>query len=160
MQSLLHSLRFRLFLVTIIVSVLSIGALALFSSRITILKFQQYVASDTSTNLDSAGANLAAYYTHNHMWAGVETVLDSMGKIAGKQFILVDTERRLIGTSGGSLSQGQIEVSAEDEVTVNWNPQPSASDEKRSATKLRLRNVSHHRPSENRPDSQVRLTVR
>jgi signal transduction histidine kinase len=148
MPPLFHSLRFRLFFVTLVVSVFSIGALVLFSSQITILKFQQYVAADAAASLQSAGAELADHFAQTQNWDGVEPVLERMGKIAGKQFILVDTRRKLIGTSGGALVQAEIEVSSSNDVSVKWKSLPSVDTTKDSSvesrpTELKLRDVPH-----------------
>jgi signal transduction histidine kinase len=148
MPAVIHSLRFRLFLVTIVVSVLSIGALVLFSSRITILKFQEYVAADAADSLQAAGTELAAHFAQNQSWDGLDPVLERMGKIASKQFILVDSERKLVGTSGGALSQAEIEVSSNNDVSVKWKSPPldgtktTRTVEKRP-TELKLRDVPH-----------------
>jgi signal transduction histidine kinase len=146
MRALIHSLRFRLFLVTIIVSILSIGALALFSSQITILKFQQYVAADAAAGLQAAGDELADHFAQNQRWDGVGPVLERMGKIASKQFILVDSGRKVIGTSGGVLSQAEIEASSNNDVSVKWKSAPSAGAKTNSTvenrpTELKLRDV-------------------
>jgi hypothetical protein len=46
--------------------------------------------------------------------------LERMGKIAGKQLILVDGERKMIGTSGGALSQAEIQVSSNNDISAKW----------------------------------------
>jgi signal transduction histidine kinase len=147
MRTLIHSLRLRLFLVTIIVSVISIGALVLFSSQITILKFQEYVAADAATSLQAAGAELANHFAQNQRWDGAGSVLERMGKIAGKQFILVDSGRKVMGTSGGVLSQAEIEVSSDNDVSVKWKPStvPTSTNStvENRPTELRLRDVPH-----------------
>jgi len=122
-----RSLRFRLFLMTVIVSVIAVGAVGLFSSHLTILKFQQYVESDAETVLESAREILAEDYSRNGSLDGAQAELERLAKIATKQFILLNTEGRIIATSGGSLSAAQIEVAPNHTVSLRW-PEERARD--------------------------------
>jgi signal transduction histidine kinase len=122
-----RSLRFRLFLMTVIVSVIAVGSVGLFSSHLTILKFQQYVESDAETVLESAREILAEDYSRNGSLDGAQAELERLAKIATKQFILLNTEGRIIATSGGSLSAAQIEVAPNHTVSLRW-PEERARD--------------------------------
>lgn len=123
----LSSLRFRLFLMTVIVSVIAVGAVGLFSSHLTIFKFQQYVEADAATGLESAREILAEDYARDGSLGGAQIELERLVKLANKQFILLNAEGRIIATSDGSLSAAQIEVAPNHTISLNW-PEESARD--------------------------------
>jgi signal transduction histidine kinase len=116
----LRSLRFRLILVTVVVSVIAVGAVGFFSSHVTILKFQQYVESDAATGLEAAGEVLVENYSRAGSWEGSRPVLERLGKVANKQFILLNSGRKIVATSGGSLSEARIEVAPDHAVSLKW----------------------------------------
>lgn len=129
----LRSLRFRLILMTVVVSVIAVGAVGFFSSHITVLKFQQYIDSDAATGLESASEILVEAYSRAGSWEGSQPVLERLGKVANKQFILLDREGKIVATSGGSLSAARIEVAPGHAVLVEW---PEADDPNNEAGKV------------------------
>jgi signal transduction histidine kinase len=116
----LRSLRFRLILMTVVVSVIAVGAVGFFSSHVTILKFQEYVESDAATGLETAREILAEDYLRNGRFDGAQAELERLAKVANKQFILIDTEGKIIATSGGRLATAQIEIGPNHAVSLKW----------------------------------------
>lgn len=116
----LRSLRFRLILMTVVVSVIAIGAVGFFSSHVTILKFRQYVESDAATGLEATGEVLVEDYSRDGSWEGAQAALERLGRVANKQFILLDSGGKIFATSGGSLSAAQIEVAPDHAVSLKW----------------------------------------
>lgn len=145
----LRSLRFRLILMTVGVSVIAVGAVGFFSSHVTILKFQQYVESDAATGLDGAGEVLVENYSRAGSWEGAQPVLERLGKVANKQFILLDGEGKIVATSGGSLLGARIEVApGHAAVSVQWPEADERNNEEGMAhasgpVQLKLFDVPH-----------------
>ena len=115
-----HSLRLRLLLMTGIVSVVAIVAVALLSSRVTMRQFDRYIASDTETNLDRYRTALTRHYQTRNGWEGVQTTLDEVGAIAGKALILVDAERKVLAATPSQMTRASIAVTSNHRVSFEW----------------------------------------
>lgn len=133
---------------TVVVSVIAVGAVGFFSSHITVLKFQQYVESDAAIGLEAAGEVLVEDYSRSGSWEGAQPELDRLGKIANKQFILLDREGKIVATSGGHISAAQIEVAPDHAVSLKWPEEDERNNEAGNAhasgpLRLKLLDVPH-----------------
>jgi len=99
----LHSLRFRLLLMMIIVIMIAVGTVALFASRTTTTEFQRYVERGGMLRHRRFEAVLAMYYTQSQSWDGVQPLVEQMGQIAGERILLADREGRIVADSGRKL---------------------------------------------------------
>ncbi len=105
-----HSLRLRLLVMTGLVSLVAIAAVAVFSSRITTHQFGRYIASGTETDLERYRSALARHYQERGGWDGVQTTLDQVGAIAGKALILVDGKRHILAATSPFTGQRGVDV--------------------------------------------------
>lgn len=105
-----HSLRLRLLLMTGLVSLVAIAAVAVFSSRITTRQFSRYIVSGTETDLERYSVALTRHYRERGGWDGVQTALDQVGAGAGKALILVDDQRRILAATAPFTGPRGIDV--------------------------------------------------
>ena len=106
----IRSLRLRLLLMTVIVSGVAVAAVGLLSSRVTSFEFQRFVGAGQETSLERLRDVLTEHYRQTGSWSGVQSVLDRIGQISGRQLILLDPQRRTIATWPAELSDAAIEV--------------------------------------------------
>lgn len=134
----IHSLRLRLLLMTVIVSGVAIAAVALLSSRLTSRQFDRYIASGNETTLERFREVLTKHYQERGNWTEVQAALERVGQIAGKGLILVDAERRVLAATPSELVTASIEVTPDHQVSFEWRkktqaPVPSSENPSRSA---------------------------
>jgi signal transduction histidine kinase len=113
----LHSLRLRLLLLTVIVSAVAVAAVALLSSRITSRQFDRYLTTDNEANLERYRAALARHYRERGSWAEVQTALEQVGAVAGKGLILVDAQRSVLAAAPPEMARASIEVTPQHRVS-------------------------------------------
>jgi signal transduction histidine kinase len=116
----IHSLRLRLLVMTVIVSVVAIAAVAILSSRLTSQQFNRYLATDNATNLERLRDALVRHYQEHAGWAEVQSTIDRAGQVAGKGLILVDNQRKVIATSPAGLASAKIEISPDHRLNFEW----------------------------------------
>ncbi|NOT63898.1 MAG: HAMP domain-containing protein, partial [Acidobacteria bacterium] len=105
-----HSLRLRLLVMTGLVSLVAIAAVAVFSSRITTHQFGRYIASGTETDLERYRVALTRHYRERGGWDGVQTTLEQVGAVAGKALILVDGKRHILAATAPFTGPRGIDV--------------------------------------------------
>jgi signal transduction histidine kinase len=113
----LHSLRLRLLLLTVIVSAVAIAAVALLSSRLTSRQFDRYLTNDSEANLERYRAALARHHRERAGWAEVQTTLEQVGAVAGKGLILVDAGRTVLAAAPPQMTRASIEVTPQHRVS-------------------------------------------
>lgn len=150
MKTAIYSLHLRLFLMTIVVLSIAIGAVALFSSRESAALLRQYAASDAVSGLNSTRDVLAEYYINHGNWNGVQPFLEQTAKFSERQYILIDNQGESVGTSGGKLSgrdlsAASIEIKSGNIVELNWQEESSDTTDEHKDGKTtnvtRLRNT-------------------
>jgi len=86
-----------------VIAALAVAAVALFASYSTTNKFQHYWLRDRAMFQDRLVRGLADYYVHNRGWAGVQPLIEQLGRISGERVILTDGEGTVVGDSAGEL---------------------------------------------------------
>ena len=114
MKIMIRSLRVRLLLMTVIVSGVAVAAVGLLSSRVTSFEFQRFVGAGQETSLERFRDVLTEHYRQTGSWNGVQSVLDRIGEISGRQLILLDTQRKTIATFPAELLNARIEITPDD----------------------------------------------
>lgn len=109
----LHSLRARLIIMTLAVAVIAVVCVGLLSRRFTLNEFRVYVAHNQETNLEGFRAVLQKHYQQYGSWDGVQPALESIGRPADKQLILVDTRRKVLATAPAESAHTDIQISQE-----------------------------------------------
>jgi signal transduction histidine kinase len=114
----IHSLRLRLLLMTVVVSGVAVAAVGLLSSRVTSGEFRRFVVADEETSLARFRDVLTEHYRQSGSWQGVQPVLARVGKIGGKRLILLDEQRQIIATWPEELAQADIKITPDHELRV------------------------------------------
>lgn len=104
----MHSLRSRLLIVIVGVSLLAVCAIALLSIRATNVEFQKYVANDKEESLERFRPELLAFYEQHKSWKDVAPVLDRISNISGKSLILVDADQNILAAAPIELRESEI----------------------------------------------------
>lgn len=136
----LKSLRSRLILVTVVVAVSAVACVGLLSRRYTIINFNEYVTGNEGAGLEQFGAALSEHYLRRGGWDDVQPLLDRMAETSGKQFVIIDRERRVLATSPADLMRADIRVGPEHSIT--WRREERRGD-KVLLEKMALDGVPH-----------------
>lgn len=115
-----HSLRLRLLVMTGVVSLVAIAAVALFSSRVTTRQFDRYIASDAANKLERYRTALARHYETHNGWDGVQTTLEQLGTFAGHALILVDRKRAILAATPAQIPRTAISIGPNHLVHFGW----------------------------------------
>ncbi|MEP6912813.1 MAG: ATP-binding protein [bacterium] len=113
----LHSLRGRLIFMTLVVAVIAVVCVGLLSRRFTLNEFRVYVTNNQETDLEGFRAVLQEHYQQRSAWDGVQPVLERIGRPAGKQLILVDTQRKMVATAPVEFAQTAVQISPDHKLT-------------------------------------------
>ena len=97
------SLRVRLLLTTLSILAVVVSAVALLSGRASVSEFKHFVEADTEIQLDRSAGALADFYARKRSWAGVDTILHSIGRLSGDRLLLV-------GLEGHPIAATEIDV--------------------------------------------------
>ncbi|MFQ6102229.1 MAG: sensor histidine kinase [Anaerolineae bacterium] len=99
----LHSLRFRLLVVLILVVVVAVGGIALASTQVTTRTFQGYENQRGMMRDRRFKGFLVGHYARHGDWSGVQLELERMGQITGERVVLADGQGRIVADSEGEL---------------------------------------------------------
>lgn len=106
----LHSLRTRLLLTTVLVVFIAIGVTAFVATRRTEGEFQRYVEKRSPLDDRRMGYILARFYEENGNWEGVQAEIENLAHISGQQVVLADAGGRIIADSTGKLVGKSVEA--------------------------------------------------
>jgi signal transduction histidine kinase len=105
----LRSLRFRFILSTVAIVVLAVGTVGFISTRVSNQEFDRYVSSTQNVDLSQFADVLQRHYVANR-WSGVESVLEKISSVAGKRFILLNTQGQVIAVWPQDLIQHSVRL--------------------------------------------------
>jgi len=103
----IHSIRWRLFLSFLLVIVVAVGVVAFFVSRTASGEVERYETRTSDVRIGRLGALLAAYYLEQHSWAGVEPLVDQIGRLYNERIVLVDPRGLVVADSHGMIDVGE-----------------------------------------------------
>lgn len=103
----IHSVRWRLFLSFLLVIVVAIGVVAFFVSRTASGEVERYETRTYDVRIGRVGALLAAYYLEQHGWAGVEPVVDQIGRLYNQRVVVIDQEGLVVADSHRMMHSGE-----------------------------------------------------
>ena len=109
-MTILHSLRARLILLTLVVALIAVACVGLLLRRYTIINFNEYVAGGEELGLGRFGPALAEHRRRSGGWDGVQPLLDEIAAATGKQVVLADSQGRVVATSPAELMRADIQV--------------------------------------------------
>ncbi len=125
----IHSVRWRLFLSFLLVIVVAVGAVAFFVSRTASGEVNQYVTRSRAERLTRVEVLLAAYYVEEGSWTGVEGVVQQVGQLYNERMVVVDQQGLVVADTRGVTTVGQRESAKPSDIMI-----PIAADEARFGT--------------------------
>lgn len=128
----IRSLRFKLLLMTVGISVVAVAAVALLSSRTARVELRQFVNSADAGNLDRVRDLLTERYRGDGGWESAPIALEQAGKITGNHFLLVDIGGRLIAAYPADLTAAHITVAPNGELLVRQEREERRGDSGRT----------------------------
>ncbi len=105
----LHSLRFRLLVVLMTIVMVVVGSVALFTSRVTVHEFQNYVDLDMKRNMERNRRLMETMQTYynEHQDEDSPSKAKNLAQILGERVIIADSRGQVLGDSSGVL-QGKV----------------------------------------------------
>ena len=140
LKAMLHSLRYRFMIIIVIVAMIAVGAVGLLSSRVTSVAFNHYVRQDAETSLDRFRPLLLEHYEKYRGWNDAQPVLDQIGKLTGRQLILLDAHGKILAAAPIELRQAEVEITPDNKLF--WRQQQD-SDGKTIVRQFALINPRH-----------------
>ena len=110
----IHSLRFRLLVVLILVLVAVLGGIVLVSTQVTNRTFRDYESRRGMMRDQRLRGFLGWHYAGHGGWSEVQSELERMGQITGERLVLTDPKGRVLADSAGQMT-GQA-------VKKDWDP--------------------------------------
>jgi len=99
----LRSLRFRMFIVLILVIAVTAGVVAFSASRATTGEFRHYEEQGRIMHRRRLEMFLAEYYMGNQSWSDVQPLIEQMSHITGERIVLVNERKLVVADSAGEL---------------------------------------------------------
>jgi signal transduction histidine kinase len=119
----IHSVRWRLFLSFLLVIVVAVGAVAIFVSRTTSSEVERYETKTYHVRIGRVGSLLATYHLERQGWAGVESVVDQIGRLYNQRIVLVDPQGLVVADSGGMIEVGaEAEFKPHEAIPIGAGP--------------------------------------
>jgi len=119
----LRSLRARLLLAILGVAALSLALAGWLFSRVTVVRFEEYVGGGPPQNApqpDAAlGRELEEFYRQRRDWQGVESVLAQAQARLGQRFLLADGNGKATAVSAEELRQATITIGADHSLEIS-----------------------------------------
>lgn len=95
----IYSLRFRLILAFTLVLLVAISTIAIFASRASANRIQEYQQQTDQIKMQRTQCLLTQYYMNGGGWSGVQTPVEHMGALFGQPVILTDTKGIVVADS-------------------------------------------------------------
>ncbi|HNB70182.1 MAG TPA: ATP-binding protein [Acidobacteriota bacterium] len=114
----MHSLRWRLFLMTVAISVVAVLAVGLASSQITSIELNKVVTGTEPLNLEPYRVQLLEHYQKHQSWDQITPLLRQIAQVTERDGLLVDAENQVIAASVPELTQARITFPEPDKLVV------------------------------------------
>ena len=100
----LHSLRFRLLMATLLVVLVTVSVMAVFASQRTAGEFRSYVEHGNSQQQRRFQFALARAYAHTQTWENIQPVIEEWGQVSGDRVVVTDLQGKIVGDSSQDLT--------------------------------------------------------
>jgi len=98
----MRSLTWKLTGALLFIVVISIGLMAYLVNRSTTSQFQQYVIQGNAMHTQGIDNSLAAFYSEQQSWNGVQTILPGMLRMDGDRLIVANSNGIVVADTAGS----------------------------------------------------------
>jgi len=96
----MHSLSLKLLGALLLVVIISVGLTAYLTNRNTSAEFQTYVQQTGMMYSQQASQNLSNYYSANHSWNGVQSLLTALQRSSADRLVLADSSGLIVADTG------------------------------------------------------------
>ena len=103
----LHSLRFRLLIATLLIVVVSVSVMAVFASQRTVGEFRDFAAHNDRLQQQALSQALSRAYAQEQDWQELQPIVSEWSQANGQRIVVTDSQGRVIIDSGNDL-MGQI----------------------------------------------------
>ena len=99
----LHSLRFRLLIATLVIVLVSVSVMAAFASQRTAGEFRSYVEHDDRLRQRRFTFALTRAYAQTQTWQNIQPVIEEWGQVSGDRVVVTDLQGTIVGDSNNEL---------------------------------------------------------
>jgi signal transduction histidine kinase len=103
----LHSLRFRLLIATLLIVVVSVSVMAVFASQRTVGEFRDFAAHNDRLQQQALSQALSRAYAQEQDWQDLQPIVSEWSQANGQRIVVTDPQGRVLIDSGNDL-MGQI----------------------------------------------------
>ncbi len=96
----LHSLRFRLLIATLLIVLVTVSVMAVFASQRTAGEFRSYVEHDDRTRQRRFEFALTRAYAQTRTWQNIQPVIEEWEQVSGERVVVADFNGKIVGDSG------------------------------------------------------------
>jgi signal transduction histidine kinase len=99
----LHSLRFRLLMVTLLVVLVTLGVMGIVSSQQTAGEFRNYVEHGDRLRQRGLALALTRAYSQTQSWQNIQPVIEDSSQASGDRVVVADLQGKIVGDSSKEL---------------------------------------------------------
>ena len=99
----LHSLRFRLLLATLLIVLVTVTVMAVFSSQRTAGEFRTYVEHGDRLRQRGLVFPLTRAYAQTQNWQNIQSVIEESSQVTGDRVVVTDLQGKIVGDSSKEL---------------------------------------------------------
>lgn len=99
----LHSLRFRLLIATLLIVLVSVTVMAVFASQRTVGEFRNFTAHDDFMRQRGLGLALSRAYSQTQDWQDLQPVIDEWSQANSQRVVVTDRQGNIVGDSSKEL---------------------------------------------------------
>jgi len=96
----LHSLRFRLLIATLLIVLVTVSVMAVFASQRTAGEFRSYVEHGDRTRQRRFEFALTRAYGQTRTWQNIQPVIEEWEQVSGERVVVADLYGKIVGDSG------------------------------------------------------------
>ena len=99
----LHSLRFRLLIATLLIVLVTVSVMAVFASQRTVGEFRNFAARDDHLRQQGLEQALSRAYAEAQNWQDLQPIIDEWSHANSQRIVVTDRQGRVLGDSGKDL---------------------------------------------------------
>jgi len=99
----LHSLRFRLLIATLLIVLVTVSVMAVFASQQTVGEFRSFTARDDHLRQRGLSQALSRAYAQTQSWQDVQPVIDEWSQANSQRIVVTDRRGQVLGDSGKDM---------------------------------------------------------
>jgi signal transduction histidine kinase len=95
----LHSLRFRLLIATLLIVLVTVSVMAVFASQRTAGEFRSYVERGDRSRDRRLAFVLNRAYAQTRSWQNIQPALEDLSQVSGERVVVADLQGKIVGDS-------------------------------------------------------------